>query len=150
MPGDAFSLREPEAYNPFYFCCIVGNKTVVYISHPVEEDANVSIQQILDVCRGIHLYETDTIPIAPYILTIQYLNLEETDEKLKSDQAIYTYFEKKFFDALYLCGDHISVEMKEEIKWCLDLEIPIIIWDQWLQEPYDQFLEAIKQANTIN
>jgi hypothetical protein len=53
-------------------------------------------------------------------------------------------------DVVYLCGDHISVEMKEEIKWCLDLEIPIVIWDHWLQEPYEEFLEVLKKVNTIN
>lgn len=97
---------------------------IVFIAHPLSGDIEGNIKKVIGICAKVHT--NFTIPVAPYLGTVQYLNDEITKERNLGIKANSEYFYRGFIDELWLFGDHISKGMKEEIELAKKLNIPII------------------------
>lgn len=45
---------------------------VVYVSHEISGDVDGNVRKVLEICRRLHT--KDVIPIAPYLVALQYLD----------------------------------------------------------------------------
>jgi hypothetical protein len=96
---------------------------LVYISHQVSGDVEKNIKSILKICKKIHT--TDIIPFAPYLVVLQYLNDDISEERELGIESNREFFARKIIDELWLCGSKISSGMKWEIGLARDNKIPI-------------------------
>ncbi len=99
------------------------NKTV-FIAHPISGDIKGNIQKVLEICRNIH--RDGIIPVAPYLVSLQYLNDEVVEDRQLGVEANLECFHRRYIDELWLFGDRISSGMEEEVKLAQALKIPII------------------------
>jgi hypothetical protein len=116
------------------------DKKLVYIAHPISGDVKGNIDKVLNICREIHLNSgSKIIPYAPYIAALLYLKDEVKEERELGFEANKKLFEKGGFDELWLCGDRVSSGMKEEIEWCLKLDIPVVSYSPQTVESYIKY-----------
>ena len=95
----------------------------VFIAHPISGDIQGNIKHILQICRKVHSKET--IPIAPYLVSLQYLNDEVTEDRELGILANLECFHRNYIDELWLFGDRVSPGMEQEIRLAKELSIPI-------------------------
>ncbi|MEK7558357.1 MAG: DUF4406 domain-containing protein [Patescibacteria group bacterium] len=96
----------------------------VFIAHPISGDVENNIKKVLDICHEIH--KTGIIPVAPFLVSLQYLDDEVKEDRELGIEANLECFRRKYIDELWLFGDQISTGMIQEIKLALELKIPII------------------------
>ena len=123
------------------------DKKVVYIAHPVKGDIEGNKRRVLDICREIHTKSKNIIPTAPYITTLLYLDDNKSKERRLGIEANKKLFENGGFDELWLCGTRISEGMKEEVEWCLKLDIPIYCYNPDLNNEFMKFKLTGKWAD---
>ena len=99
------------------------NKTV-FIAHPIAGDIEGNMKKVLAICKQIHTQEI--IPVAPYLVSLQYLNDEVVEDRQLGVEANLECFRRGYIDELWLFGDHISTGMKEEILLAKQLHVPVI------------------------
>lgn len=99
-------------------------KKTVYIAHPVGGDVQGNAKKILKICRQVHT--EDTIPVAPYLVSIQYLNDDLEKERQLGIDANLECFKRKMIDEVWLFGPKISKGMMQEIILAHKLIIPVI------------------------
>jgi hypothetical protein len=118
-------------------------KKTVFIAHPVAGDIAENVRKALQICGQAH--KDGYVPVAPYIISVQYLDdAVEEDRRLGMDANI-ACFERRFIDELWLFGDRISAGMKEEIALALDLNIPIVAKTEATKKELEELLSAQKE-----
>ena len=99
------------------------NKTV-FVAHPISGDIEGNMKKVLAICEEIHT--KNIVPVAPYLVSLQYLNDEVIEDRELGVEANLECFHRKYIDELWLFGDRISSGMKEEIILARKLGIPIV------------------------
>lgn len=95
----------------------------VFIAHPISGDIKGNVTKVLKICEKIH--SEKIIPIAPYLVSLQYLDDKIIEDRKLGINANIECFHRKYIDELWLFGDKISKGMKQEIMLALKLKIPI-------------------------
>ena len=96
----------------------------VFIGHPISGDIRGNIIKVLKICEEVH--SKDIVPVAPYLVSLQYLNDETVEDRELGMEANHEYFRRRYVDELWLFGDRISVDMKKEILLAKEMGIPVI------------------------
>lgn len=99
-------------------------KKTVFIAHPVSGDIPGNVAKILKICREVH--DEGTIPVAPYLVSLQYLDDNVPTERDLGIGANLETFHRGYIDELWLFGEIISTGMEQEVKIALSLGIPIV------------------------
>lgn len=99
-------------------------KKVVFIAHPVGGDIAGNVKKVLAICERVH--KDGHIPVAPYLVSLQYLNDAVTEDRDLGIEANLVCFRRRFIDELWLFGERISEGMKEEVMFAVKLKIPIV------------------------
>ena len=86
----------------------------VFIGHPIGGDVKGNMEKVLKICEEIHT--KDTIPVAPYLISLQYLNDEVIEDRELGTEANYECFHRRYVDELWLFGEKISAGMEKEIS----------------------------------
>lgn len=98
-------------------------KKTVFIGHPISGDIKGNIKKVLQICAEVHT--KDVIPVAPYLISLQYLNDEVVEDRELGMEANHECFHREYVDELWLFGDRISSGMKREIELAKEMNIPI-------------------------
>lgn len=98
-------------------------KKTVFIAHPIAGDIAGNMQKVLAICEQVH--NDEIIPVAPYLVSLQYLNDEVVEDRQLGIDANMECFHRGYIDELWLYGDTISTGMKAEIALAKELNIPI-------------------------
>ena len=96
----------------------------VFVAHPIAGDVEGNMKKVLEICERIHTKEI--IPVAPYLVSLQYLKDEVVEDRTLGAEANLGCFRRGYVDELWLFGDKISRGMKEEILLAKKLNIPIL------------------------
>ena len=96
----------------------------VFIAHPIAGDIQNNVKKVIQICSEVH--DKNIIPVAPYLVSLQYLNDEVHEDRRLGVDANLECFHRKYIDELWLYGDRISSGMKEEVLLAQQLGIPII------------------------
>lgn len=99
-------------------------KKVVFIAHPIAGDIAGNMAKVLKICHEVHV--NGTIPVAPYLVALQYLNDEVVEDRELGIEANLECFHRRFVDELWLFGDRISAGMWGEIRLAREVWIPVI------------------------
>ena len=101
---------------------------VVFIAHPIRGNSMTDIinnmKKALAICKIVHSHKI--FPVAPYLISLQYLNDHTPAERKRGIRGNHEYFRRHFIDELWLCGDKITYGMVEEIIWAIQYRIRII------------------------
>ena len=100
------------------------DKKTIFIAHPLSGDVLGNAKKVLDICKSIH--SKDIIPVAPYLVSIQYLNDEVIEDRVLGIEANLEALQRGYIDEVWLFGDRISKGMEQEIRCALNLDIPVI------------------------
>lgn len=96
----------------------------VFIGHPIGGNIKSNVEKVLKICAEIHT--KDTIPVAPYLISLQYLNDEIIEDRELGMEANHECFRRRYVDELWLFGDKISAGMEKEILLAKEMSIPIV------------------------
>jgi len=96
----------------------------VFVAHPIAGDIEGNMKKVLAICEQIHSKEI--IPIAPYLVSLQYLNDEVVEDRQLGIDANHECFRRGYVDELWLFGDRISEGMKGEILLAREMNIPVV------------------------
>ncbi len=101
----------------------MNTKKTIFIAHPINGDIEGNMKKVLDICA--HLHNEDTIPVAPYLISLQYL-----DDSIPKDRdlgiiANLETLNRGYVDELWVYGDSITPGMKQEVTLALSLGIPV-------------------------
>jgi hypothetical protein len=99
-------------------------KKTVFIAHPISGDIQGNMKLVLDICE--HIHTTTVIPVAPYLVSLQYLNDDVVEDRQLGIDANLECFRRGYIDELWLFGDRISTGMRQEVLLAQRLHIPII------------------------
>ena len=127
-----------------------GRKRIAYIAHPVAGDVEGNIRSILSILREIRLNADsmaeweDIIPVAPYVVALQYLSDSEPGERLLGMEENTAYFESGFIDELILAGDAISKGMRAEVGLAYSLGIPVTCYNPALEAELDAIMSGME------
>lgn len=97
---------------------------IVFVAHPISGDVKENVNKVLKICAKVHTREI--IPVAPYLISLQYLNDEVIEDRELGMAANHECFYRGFVDELWLFGNRISKGMIEEIKLAREMDIPVI------------------------
>ena len=97
---------------------------IVFISHPIAGDVKNNIAKIISLCASIHTVEI--FPVAPYLLTLEYLRDEVGEERALGLQSGLEYLRRGHVDELWLFGDKITAGMRQEIMAARETGILIV------------------------
>lgn len=114
-------------------------KKTVFIAHPIGGDVQTNVKRVLEICERIH--SKTVIPVAPYLVSLQYLNDEVVEDRQLGVEANLECFHRGYVDELWLFGDKISSGMKEEIRLAQELNIPIIPQTDGTKKDLEKMLE---------
>ena len=100
----------------------------VFIAHPLRplegETIESNVKKVLAICAAVHCAEM--IPVAPYLVSVQYLNDHVDEERELGIKANRECFFRKFIDEIWLYGDRISAGMREEVLLGRQHGIPVV------------------------
>ena len=99
-------------------------KKTVFIAHPISGDISGNVKKVLEICKITHTKEI--IPVAPYLVSLQYLNDEVVEDRALGIEANLECFHRRYIDELWIYGNKISKGMIQEIKLAKKLKIPTI------------------------
>ncbi|HIH39370.1 TPA: hypothetical protein HA219_01440 [Candidatus Woesearchaeota archaeon] len=120
---------------------------VIYISHPVTEDVDRNIEKILSILKVIHTQSKgEIIPIAPYIVALQYLDDSVTEERELGILANEEHFVRKIMEETWFYGNKIGKGGEKEIKLSLKYKIPIVCKNQTIKPRLEEVI-AINSGN---
>ncbi len=120
---------------------------VVYIAHEVRGDVQGNIRKILNICRRLHT--KDVIPIAPYLVALQYLNDNSLEERALGIGSNAEYFRRGFIDEVCVFGSRVSTGIFGEIMLALQFGIPITVGDERAGADVSYAIPAIKSGITL-
>jgi hypothetical protein len=98
------------------------DKKLIFIAHPIGGDVKGNMEKVLAICE--HVHREGNIPVAPYLVSLQYLNDAITEDRELGVEANLSCFNRGFVDELWLYGDRISSGMKREILMARVNRIP--------------------------
>ncbi len=110
----------------------------VFIAHPIAGNVQENCKAVVEICRAVHTSEI--LPFAPYLASLQYL-----DDTVKDERELGICLNKdvlSIVDELWLCGPRISLGMQQEIRYALELGIPIKCYNLGLQSELEKLLAA--------
>ena len=110
----------------------------VYIAHQLSGNVQENVQVVLRILKEVH--NEQIVPVAPYLVSVQYLNDGLPEERLLGIASNKEFFVRKVVDELWLCGPKISEGMKQEIKLSMQHGIPVKCHNPALQEELNKFL----------
>ena len=96
----------------------------IFIGHPVGGDVLGNVTKVLKICQEIHTKEI--IPVAPYLISLQYLNDKIVEDRELGMEANHECFRHRYVDELWLFGDRISSGMQKEVLLAQEICIPVI------------------------
>lgn len=96
----------------------------VFIAHPIAGDVKRNVAKVLKICQEVHTKEI--IPVAPYLVALQYLDDEAVEDRELGIEANHECFHRRYVDELWLFGDRISTGMWQEMRLAREMGIPII------------------------
>ena len=96
----------------------------VFVAHPISGNVKGNEEKVRKICAKIHT--RNIIPVAPYLISLQYLNDEVIEDRELGIAANHECFYRGFVDELWLFGDRISSGMIEEIKLAREMGIPVV------------------------
>lgn len=96
----------------------------VFIGHPIRGDVRGNVEKVLKICAEVHT--KDIIPVAPYLVSLQYLDDRVIEDRELGMEANHECFRRGYVDELWLFGDRISTGMWKEILLAKEMHIPII------------------------
>ena len=96
----------------------------VFIAHPISGDIRGNVQKVLGICEKVHT--KDIIPVAPYLVSLQYLDDTVIEDRELGMEANNECFHRRYIDELWLFGDHISSGMWAEVRLARALCIPVV------------------------
>ena len=99
-------------------------KKTVFIGHPISGDIKGNVEKVLKICSELHT--KDIIPVAPYLISLQYLDDKIVEDRELGMEANHECFHRRYVDELWLFGDRISDGMKKEILLAKEMNMPII------------------------
>ena len=99
-------------------------KKTVFIAHPISGDIEGNAKKVLEICKQVH--SKYSIPVAPYLVSLQYLNDEVKEDRELGIEANLESFHRGYIDELWLFGDRISAGMKEEVLLARKLGIRVV------------------------
>jgi len=73
-------------------------KKVVFIAHPVAGDIENNVKKILVICELVH--KSDAIPVAPYLVSLQYLDDTVVEDRALGIEANLECFHRRYIDEL--------------------------------------------------
>lgn len=91
-------------------------KKMVYIAHPISGDIEWNIKKVLNICQEVHRNNNDIIPVAPYIVSLQYLDDTIIEDRELWIESNTEHFNRGLIDELWVFWDKISSWMKYEIE----------------------------------
>ena len=112
-------------------------KKTVFIAHPVRGDIGGNMEKIINICKEIH--NQNVIPIAPYLVSLQYLDDNIPNERFLGIEANLELFHRGYIDELWLFGDRISKGMEREILLAIELNIPIVPKTEEVKKDFEKF-----------
>ena len=95
----------------------------IYICHPISGDVKSNLVKVTEICSALH--NKDVIPVAPYLVSLQYLNDNVMEDRDLGIDANLECFRRKYVDEVWLYGEHISPGMKQEILIAKEYGIPV-------------------------
>lgn len=95
----------------------------VFIAHPIAGDIKGNTKRVLAICEQIH--SETIIPVAPYLVSLQYLNDDAVEDRELGILANLECFKRRYIDELWLFGSRISIGMEEEVRLAVKLGIII-------------------------
>ncbi len=110
----------------------------VFVGHPIAGDIKGNMEKVLRICEQIHTQ--DVVPVAPYLVSLQYLNDDIVEDRQLGTEANHECFRRRYVDELWLYGDRISNGMKGEVLLALELNIPIVAKTEATQRDLEQLL----------
>ena len=100
------------------------NRKTVFIAHPIAGDVKGNVEKVLKICQEVHV--RGSIPVAPYLISLQYLDDEVAEDRELGIEANLECFHRRYVDELWLFGDRISSGMWQEIRLAREIGIPVI------------------------
>lgn len=97
---------------------------IVFVAHPISGDVKGNVKKVLKICAEMHT--RGIIPVAPYLISLQYLNDEVIEDRELGMAANHECFYRGYVDELWLFGDRVSSGMIGEIKLAREMGIPVI------------------------
>ncbi|OGZ43706.1 MAG: hypothetical protein A2719_01275 [Candidatus Ryanbacteria bacterium RIFCSPHIGHO2_01_FULL_45_22] len=119
-------------------------KKTVFIAHPIKGDVQDNAKKVLEICKRIHT--RNIIPIAPYLVSIQYLDDEIREDRELGIEANLEAFHRKYIDELWLFGDRISPGMEQEVLLAFKFNIPVIPKTDETKRDFIKFMLDNNQA----
>lgn len=99
-------------------------KKTVFIGHPIGGNIKGNIEKVLKICAELHT--KNIIPVAPYLISLQYLNDTVIEDRELGMEANYECFHRRYVDELWLFGDRISAGMEKEVLLAREMNISIV------------------------
>lgn len=96
----------------------------VFIAHPIAGDIKGNTIRVLTICEQIH--SKKIIPVAPYLVSLQYLNDDVIEDRELGILANIECFYRRYIDELWLFGNRISTGMKEEVILAFKIGIKVV------------------------
>jgi len=109
----------------------------VFIGHPIGGDIRGNVQKVLKICAEVHT--NDIIPVAPYLISLQYLNDEAIDDRELGMEANHECFRRRYVDELWLFGDRISSGMQKEVQLAKEMGIPVVCKTEGTRRDFEQY-----------
>lgn len=107
-----------------YESAIIVFVKTVFVAHPIAGNIRENVKKVLAICESVHTKEV--IPVAPYLVSLQYLNDTIKEDRELGVIANLECFHRKYVDELWLFGDRISEGMRGEVVLANKLKIPVI------------------------
>ena len=97
---------------------------IIFISHPIAGDVKNNIAKIISICASIHTAEI--FPVAPYLLTLEYLRDEVGEERALGIESGLVYLRRGHVDEVWLFGEKITSGMRQEIMAARETSILVV------------------------
>ena len=104
---------------------LVVDQKVVLIGYPLDGGDPIEIARvIIGICKEIQ--DEDIVPYSPEFLFLPICSLKEAEWQRRIAVARRLGLCRGFFEELWLFGDHLTQEMKEEIIIGVTMGIPVV------------------------
>lgn len=102
----------------------------VYIAHPIGGDVPGNVAKVKSIMKQVLDSGFNVMPLAPYLTMLELLNDEDPADRQRGMNSNKAYFDKRFIDELWVCGEH-SAGVRLEIAWARENGIPVIKKGDW-------------------
>lgn len=116
---------------------------IVYIAHQIAGNVDENVRNVLRICSNVHT--KDVVPLAPYLVAVQYLNDHLEEHRELGVAANREHFRRKVMDETWVCGPRISQGMKEEIRLSLEYGVPIRCHNPALQPELQRIIAELRR-----